>query len=130
MWRALITAGITAGALVALTAPAFAAETTAMIEKRTIAKATVTDVPQSGSSVATTAIAPNPPPPPHLETPPAPPDPAVAWTPGHWQWVPGQQAYTWVSGRYIDPPRPHAAWVPGRWRQEDRGWVWVEGRWD
>ena len=102
MWRALITAG----AIIALTAPAFAAETTTTIEKRTITRDVV---PESGSTVTTTVIAPNPPPAPRVETPPPPPGPAVVWTPGHWQWTPGPQTYVWVGGRYIEPPRPHAA---------------------
>jgi hypothetical protein len=124
MWRALIAAG----AIAALTAPAFAAEETITIEKRTITKDVV--VPESGSTVTTTVIAPIAPPPPRVEAPPPPPGPAVVWTPGHWLWAPGQQTYVWVGGGYIDPPRPHAAWIPGRWHQEPQGWAWVEGRWD
>jgi hypothetical protein len=123
MWRALITVG----AVVALTAPAFAAETTTVIEKRT----TVTrEVPGSGTTVTTTAIAPNPPPPPRVEVAPPLPFPAAVWTPGHWRWNPGQQDYSWVGGVYLSAPQGHAVWVPGDWRQEPPGWVWTEGRWD
>ena len=112
---------------VALTAPAFALEETTTIETQTITRQVV---PESGSTVSTTIIAPNPPPAPRVEAPPPPPRPSVVWTPRHWQWVPGQQTYSWVAGVYIDPPRPHAAWVPGHWIQEPRGWVWIGGRWD
>ena len=127
MWRALITAG----AVIALTAPAFAAETTTTIEKRTITRDVVTDVPESGSTVSTTTIiAPIKPPPPRVETVAPPPYPAAVWEPGHWRWMPGRQDYDWVTGTYLQAPREHAAWVPGHWRQDPRGWVWVEGRWD
>ena len=70
---------LTAGAVLLLTAPAFA-QSSVTIEK----KETVTKVPESGSTVSTVVVAPNPPPPPQAETPPPPPGPTVVWTPGRW----------------------------------------------
>ena len=115
---------LAAGAAVLLSAPAFADEVT--IEKKTITR----DVPESGSTVTTEIIAPNPPPPPRVEVRTAPPAPDVAWVAGHWRWDPGAQNYIWVAGRYLAPPRAHAEWVPGRFVQRPNGWLWQDGRWD
>ena len=120
---------LTAGAALALCAPAFA-QSTVTIEKKTITKDITSDLPESGSTVSTVVIAPNAPPPPQVETPPPPPGAAVVWTPGRWGWDPEALNYVWVSGRYVEPPRARAAWAPGHWRQEPRGWVWVEGHWN
>ena len=116
---------LTAGAVLLLTAPAFA-QSSVTIEKKTITK----DEPASGSTVSTVVVAPNPPPPPQAETPPPPPGPSVVWTPGHWSWNPAGHTYAWVAGKYLEPPRARAAWIPGRWAQRPEGWVWQEGRWD
>ena len=116
---------LTAGAVLLLTAPAFA-QSSVTIEK----KETITKVPESGSTVSTVVVAPNPPPPPQAETPPPPPGPTVVWTPGHWSWEPGARNHVWIAGKYLEPPRPRAAWIPGRWVQRPEGWVWQDGRWD
>jgi hypothetical protein len=115
---------LTAGAVLIMAAPAFADQVT--IEKKTITK----DVPESGSTVPTVIVAPNPPPPPRAETPPPPPGPEMVWLSGHWSWTPEARNYVWVEGKYAAPPRPRAAWLPGRWMQRPEGWVWEEGRWD
>jgi hypothetical protein len=120
MRRALLTAG----AVLILSAPAFADEVT--IEKKTITKT----VPESGSTMSTEIIAPTPPPPVQVEVPPPPPAPGVAWVPGHWRWSPEAQRYVWLRGKFIEPPREHAEWVPGRFVERPDGWVWKEGRWD
>lgn len=141
-------------AVLALSAPAFAAEV--QIEKRTITrenpdpgttleqrtitreepgatveKKTITkEGPGSGSTVSTTIIAPKAPPAIQVETPPPPPRPTEAWIPGHWQWEPGAANFVWLHGHYAEPPRAHAAWVPGRWMERPNGWFWEEGRWE
>lgn len=113
-----------AGAVLILTAPAFADQLT--IEKRTITRET----PASGSTVSTEIIAPDPPPPPQAEVPPPPPGPGVAWIPGHWGWQPAGHTYAWVHGSYREPPRAEAHWVPGRFVERNDGWMWEDGRWD
>src|ERR1700676_3570731 len=121
MRRALITAG----AVLILSAPAFAEEVT--IEKQT----TITkEVPESGSTISTVIVAPNPPPPQQAEVPPPAPTPEMVWMSGHWSWDPETRAYVWVRGEYAAPPRPRAAWMPGRWIQRPEGWVCEDGRWD
>ena len=121
MRRALITAG----AVLILSAPAFADEVT--IEKKT----TITrEVPESGSTISTVIVAPNPPPPIQAEVPPPAPGPEMVWMSGHWGWDPETRSYVWVGGEYAAPPRPRAAWMPGRWIQRPEGWVWEDGRWD
>jgi hypothetical protein len=118
---------LTAGAVLVMAAPAFAADVT--IEKRTTTT-TTTEEPKSGSTVSTVVIAPNPPPPPRAEAPPPPPGPAVVWVGGRWSWEPGARNYVWIPGKYLEPPRAHAAWVPGHWAKRAGGWVFEEGRWD
>ena len=117
---------VAAGALLVLSAPAFAQTSTTTIEKRT----TTTEAPSAGSTVSTTIIAPTPPPAPRVETPPPPPGPRMVWTPGHWSWERDKATYVWMGGKYMEPPREHAAWVAGRWMQRPNGWIWEEGRWD
>ena len=114
---------VAAGALMILSAPAFA-QTSTTIEKRTITK----EEPGAGSTVSTTIIAPTAPPAPRVETPPPPPGPRMVWTTGHWAWE--HDKYNWMAGKYIEPPREHASWVAGRWIERPNGWVWEEGRWD
>ena len=116
---------LTAGAVLLLTGPALA-QGSVTIEKKTITK----EVPETGSTVSTVIVAPNPPPPPQAETPPPPPGPSVVWTPGHWNWNRDTHGYVWIGGKYLEPPRARAAWLPGRWAQRPEGWVWQEGRWD
>jgi hypothetical protein len=122
MRRALLAAG----AVLILSAPAFADEVT--IEKKTT---TITkEAPESGSTVTTEIIAPTPPPAPQAEIPPAPPGPKVAWVTGHWSWDPAAQNYVWVHGRYMEPPHAHAEWLPGRFVQRPDGWLWEDGSWE
>ena len=121
MKRALLTAG----AILVLTAPAFA-QSSVTIEKKTITK----EIPESGSTVSTVIVAPNPPPPPRAEAPPPPPGPEMVWTEGHWSWKSDARDFVWVEGKYAMPPRPRAAWMPGRWVQRTEGWVFEDGRWD
>jgi len=121
MKRALLTAG----AILILAAPAFA-QSSVTIEKKTITK----EVPESGSTVSTIVVAPNPPPPPRAEARPAAPGPEMVWMSGHWSWKPEAGSYAWIEGKYAMPPRPRAAWLPGSWTQHPDGWVWEEGRWD
>lgn len=124
MRRALLAAG----AVLIMAAPAFAESSSVTIEKRSVT--TERTVPEVGSTVTTTIIAPTPPPAPQAETPPPPPGPGVAWIPGHWAWEQAQTNYTWVHGRYAEPPRAHAAWVAGHWVPQAHGWIWEEGHWD
>jgi hypothetical protein len=114
---ALVSAGIIAG-------PAFADEVT--IEKKTTK---ARDIPESGSTVSTVIVAPDPPPPLRAEALPPSPGPDLVWIAGHWSWSPDMQNYVWTPGEYREPPRAHAAWLPGRWMQRHDGWVWDEGRW-
>ena len=125
MKRALLAAG----AVLLVSAPAFAQSSSVTIEKRSYSTSTST-VPEVGSTTSTVVIAPQAPPPPKVVTPPPPPGPGVAWIPGHWMWRPAQATFVWINGRYAEPPHVHAAWVPGRWAQRPQGWVWVGGHWD
>jgi hypothetical protein len=123
MKGAFLTAAV-AALLVA--APALAQEVTIEKKETTITR----EVPESGSTVSTVVVAPNPPPELRVETPPPPPGPAMVWVGGNWRWNPETRDYVWAAGRYAEPPRPRAAWVPGHWVQRPDGWVFVDGRWD
>ncbi len=79
---------------------------------------------------STVVIAPSAPPPPRIETMPAPPEQArvVYWLPGHWTW--DGSSWSWQQGQYVDRPSPQAVWEPGRWvQQPSGGYVWVDGHW-
>ena len=115
---------LTAGAVLLLTAPAFADQLT--IEKQTITR----DDSESSAPATSVVIAPTPPPPPQAEVPPPPPGPGVAWLAGHWRWDSATAHYVWFPGRYAELPRAHAAWVEGRFERRPDGWEWVEGHWD
>jgi len=115
-----------AAAALLVAAPALAQEVTIEKKETTITR----EVPESGSTVSTVVVAPNPPPELRVETPPLPPGPAMVWIGGNWRWSPETRDYTWAGGRYAEPPRPRAAWVPGHWVQRPDGWVFVDGRWD
>jgi len=68
----------------------------------------------------------------------APPTPRVEQRPvgrSGYVWIDGYyrhngRQYVWVPGRYERLPRQEARWVPGRWDRTDRGYIWIEGRWD
>jgi hypothetical protein len=81
----------------------------------------------SNAGTTFVSVAPFAPPPPQVESPPAPPSPLAVWQPGHWRWSGGQ--YVWVPGRYVQRPTSSANWVPGYWQQGPNGWIWTEGRW-
>ena len=81
----------------------------------------------SNAGTTFVSVAPFPPPPPRVETPPSPPSPLAVWQPGHWSWSGGQ--YVWIAGQYVQRPTPTANWVPGYWQQGPNGWVWTEGHW-
>jgi len=83
--------------------------------------------PASNAGTTFANTAPFAPPPPRVETPPAPPSPTAVWQPGHWSWSGGQ--YAWLPGQYVQRPAATANWVPGYWQQGPSGWVWIEGRW-
>ena len=73
-------------------------------------------------------IAPNAPPPPRVETIPAPPAQTMLWRPGHWMWTGAN--WSWQQGEYVQRPEPTAVWEPGHWSQRpDGGYVWVDGHW-
>src|ERR1700742_1978352 len=59
---------------------------------------------------ATAFIAPGPPPAPHSELVPPPPQGAgpVVWQPGHW--APGNGGWAWQSGQYVMPPPGETTW--------------------
>ncbi len=76
-------------------------------------------------------IAPSAPPPPRVETIPAPPtveSHVMYWRPGHWMW--DGASWSWSQGQYVERPTPQAVWEPGHWVQQPTGgYVWVDGRW-
>lgn len=67
------------------------------------------------------------PPPPVVETIPAPPTPRHVWLPGYHRW--SGHDYVWVPGHYVIRPHRHSVWVPGHWRHDRRGWYWIPGHW-
>ena len=77
----------------------------------------------------TIIFAPTAPPEARVETPPPPPMPDVAWTPGHWAWNVAEARYDWVNGGYIQRPTAVAAYTPGHWEQRPNGYVWIDGAW-
>ncbi len=77
-------------------------------------------------AVAQSQLAPQPPPPPQVESPGRPPNPNAVWISGHWLWRSGR--YEWEPGRWETPP-PGAAYIPGHHRSTGQGWVWEPGRW-
>lgn len=88
----------------------------------------ITPTPVQSSEVI---IAPNAPPPPRVETIPAPPGAeaqTMYWRPGHWMWT--GASWSWMQGQYVERPAPQAVWDPGHWSQRpDGGYVWVDGHW-
>jgi hypothetical protein len=118
-----------AGAALLCAGPALADDVTIEKDTTTITKEVVPAEPHSGSTVATTIVAPEPPPPPQVEARPEPPRPGMAWMEGHWEWKPDRRAYNWTPGEFAEPPKPHAVWSPGHWQKRPDGWVWSPGRW-
>jgi hypothetical protein len=79
---------------------------------------------------STVMIAPSAPPPPRVETVPAPPanTQTMTWQAGHWAW--NGSAWTWADGQYVPAPQATAVWEPGHWAQQSTGgYVWVDGHW-
>jgi hypothetical protein len=80
---------------------------------------------------STVIIAPSAPPPPRIETMPAPPTVStqtMSWQAGHWVW--NGSNWAWDEGHYVQAPRAQAVWEPGHWElQSSGGYVWVEGHW-
>lgn len=99
------------------------------IDKKTTTTTTTT-TPAYGSTESTVVLAPVAPPPVRVEAPPPVPGPGMAWIPGHWVWRGEDRGYVWLHGRYAEPPRARAAWIAGRFVQRPGGWMWVEGHWD
>jgi hypothetical protein len=106
---------LTAGALVAAGAPAFAQ---LVINERVMPELKV-------------------------EVIPARPHPNWSWVRGHWRW--GGGGWVWVRGRWVahevpampeliietPPPAPTARhfWVRGHWVWEGDRWQWIRGHW-
>ena len=68
------------------------------------------------------------PPPPRVETMPAPPGQTMSWQAGHWAW--SGTAWVWEDGHYVEAPQATAVWEPGQWQQQPSGgYVWVDGHW-
>ena len=85
----------------------------------------ITPAPAPAASVI---IAPSAPPPPRVETIPAPPSATMYWQPGHWIW--DGSSWSWTEGQYVMRPNPQAVWEPGHWLQQPSGgYVWVDGHW-
>lgn len=105
-WRALSIAG----AVLALTAPAFADQTAAPVKKRAVKKTVIVHhhATVRRKAVRETVIPAPAPPPPIVVT-----RAAITLPPGHWRWETGQQTYTWVGGPAAAPPPPFAAWPFG-----------------
>ncbi|HEY1933617.1 MAG TPA: hypothetical protein VGG99_16515 [Acetobacteraceae bacterium] len=85
----------------------------------------------TASAQSTVVIAPSAPPPPRVETIPAPPTAdaqVMTWHAGHWMW--NGSNWSWEEGHYVQRPAPTAVWEPGHWSQESSGgYVWVDGHW-
>ena len=75
-------------------------------------------------------IAPQQPPSPIEEVPPAekPQGSQFVWIPGYWSWDADRSGYIWVSACWRAAP-PKMSWVPGYWVQVSGGWKWVAGYW-
>ena len=112
-----------------LTVPVFAllaGATTAMAQS--VQVITPAPVPVQSQVV----IAPSAPPPPRVETIPAPPtveSHVMYWRPGHWMW--DGASWSWSQGQYVERPAPQAVWQPGHWVQRPTGgYIWMDGRWE
>jgi len=68
-----------------------------------------------------------PPPPKHEVIAPR-PHPGWVWIAGHWKWVPKQERYVWIRGRWV-AGRPGRTWEDGHWEHRSDGWTYIEGRW-
>lgn len=90
---------------------------------------TATQAPRSAAPVRQTRIvyAPEPPPPPIVETVTVCPGPTYVWISGEWIWSGGR--WVWVSGRWVAPPYPRAVWVRGYWIRTPHGWRHHPGHW-
>ena len=79
--------------------------------------------------VAVVIGAPYAPPPARSERRPHRPKTHFVWVDGRWDWHEGQ--WVWINGAWMAPPRGHHRWKRGHWqhRDDNRTWVWIEGRW-
>ena len=68
-----------------------------------------------------------PPRPPHEARPRA-PGRTYIWIEGYYRWT--STEYVWVPGHWEQKPHPRAHWHRGRWYRGNRGWYWVDGRWE
>ncbi len=75
-------------------------------------------------------VAPQEPPPPIAEVPPAdrPQGEGYVWVPGYWSWDTDRNDFLWVSACWRVAP-PNMNWVPGYWTPVSAGWEWVPGFW-
>jgi hypothetical protein len=88
---------------------------------------TYTAVVPQGANVI---IAPTAPPPPQVETIPAPPmtTPGMVWQQGNWTYQNGN--WVWVPGAYVARPQTYSVWMPGQCIQNSDGqYVWQPGHW-
>ncbi len=83
-------------------------------------------VPEEDVARDFTVHAPAPPPAPRAEATP-PPRPALAWTPGYWQWDGAR--WLWIAGAWRQPPSPSATWIPDCWLRRAAGAVFLPGGW-
>jgi hypothetical protein len=79
----------------------------------------------TAAQAAYAIVAPDAPPPPRVETVPA-PRAGRTWVEGHWAYRDGE--YAWVPGHWMTARR-NMEWVQGHWVQRDGEWAWVEGHW-
>ena len=52
------------------------------------------------------------------------------WVKGHWVWRANRDDYEWMPGHWQRLEPGQGTWVPGHWVHEQRGWYFVEGRFE
>ena len=55
--------------------------------------------------------------------------PGFAYQPGHYRYDTKKETFVWVAGRFLEK-REGKDFHLGHWSKDERGWFWVEGRWD
>src|SRR5205807_899017 len=75
-------------------------------------------------------VAPQEPPAPLAEAPPAErlAGDDVHWVPGYWQWDDERRTYIWITGAWRKPP-PGRRWAPGAYVRTELGWQRTPGLW-